>query len=203
MFRRETGATYGEYIRDLRLDRAAVTLTTGRIKAAWVAAGYNYASNFTKDFRNAFGVTPTEYRRRFSLTLAAVGEEAVTTRRFVHNALILLVDDDEASRTTVQMYLQLEGFAVTTVGSAEDCITFVQGRTPDLIVLDYRLPGLDGIECLRRLRQGAPHSIRVIVYTADLSIAARQQEIDDLRAVLVSKLTDLDEVVGLIRQVLD
>lgn len=73
--------------------------------------------------------------------------------------LVMLVDDDEALRQSVEIFLDQQGFQVTTFSSAETALQFLEDndpkqRLPNLIVSDIRMPGgMDGLEFLQLLRQ--------------------------------------------------
>ena len=66
---------------------------------------------------------------------------------------ILVVEDDESLRLLLQYNLEAEGFTVELAGSAEDADLVLRDRPPDLLLLDWMLPGLSGLEFCRRLRQ--------------------------------------------------
>ncbi len=68
------------------------------------------------------------------------------------SARILVVEDEEALTTLLRYNLDAEGYDVETVGRGDDADTRLKERVPDLIVLDWMLPGLSGIELCRRLR---------------------------------------------------
>src|ERR1044072_5806304 len=68
------------------------------------------------------------------------------------NARILVVEDEEALTTLLRYNLDAEGYDVETVGRGDDADTRLKERVPDLVVLDWMLPGLSGIELCRRLR---------------------------------------------------
>ena len=65
---------------------------------------------------------------------------------------ILIVEDEFAVARGIQYALQQEGYEVTVARSGEEGLEFATSQAPDLIVLDVRLPGIDGFEVLRRLR---------------------------------------------------
>ena len=65
---------------------------------------------------------------------------------------VLIVDDEKNIRRTFKMVLEAEGFAVATAGTGEEALEECARRRPDLVVLDVRLPGMDGIETLRRIK---------------------------------------------------
>ena len=90
---------------------------------------------------------------------------------------MLIVDDEEAVCWTLQRALQREGHRVAVASSAEEAFTLAQRQPPDVIVLDVRLPGLDGLTALARFQQLAPEAA-VIVVTAygNLSTAVRAVE---------------------------
>ncbi|NTU79274.1 MAG: response regulator transcription factor [Chloroflexales bacterium] len=86
------------------------------------------------------------------------------------DALILVVEDEPTIVEVVVRYLQREGFRTVTAGDGEGALRAVARERPDLLVLDIMLPGLDGLEVLRRLRAGG--SLPVVMLTA------RGEEID-------------------------
>jgi DNA-binding response OmpR family regulator len=78
---------------------------------------------------------------------------------------ILVVDDEPAIVQVIQERLEREGFRVRTAASGEGALAAVAEATPDLLILDLMLPGIDGFEVLRRLRQRGC-DVPVIVLTA-------------------------------------
>jgi two-component system alkaline phosphatase synthesis response regulator PhoP len=80
------------------------------------------------------------------------------------HARILLVDDEPAIVETVRAYLEAEGYAVQTACDGPEALTLARSFHPDVIVLDLMLPGLDGLEVLRRLRQAS--DVYVLLLTA-------------------------------------
>jgi DNA-binding response OmpR family regulator len=77
---------------------------------------------------------------------------------------ILVVDDEERIRSLVASYLRQEGYEVDDVPTGEEAVAAVRARPPDLVVLDVRLPGIDGFEALRQIRQSS--EVYVIMLTA-------------------------------------
>jgi DNA-binding response OmpR family regulator len=78
---------------------------------------------------------------------------------------ILVIDDDPGIRRVLERGLQYEGYLVETAGDGEAGVRALRDRTPDLVILDVMLPGVDGIEVLRRVRQ-AGDAVPVILLTA-------------------------------------
>jgi len=77
---------------------------------------------------------------------------------------ILVVEDDPTVADVVARYLEREGFDVETVVDGPAALESAAAATPDLMVLDLMLPGLDGLEVFRRIRSRAP--VPVIMLTA-------------------------------------
>lgn len=82
----------------------------------------------------------------------------------VNQQRILVVDDDPNVAEVVTRYLEREGFAVETVDDGVRALDRACAELPDLVVLDLMLPGLDGKEVCRRLREVAP--VPIIMLTA-------------------------------------
>ena len=80
-------------------------------------------------------------------------------------AHVLVVDDDEEIRASLRRGLSFEGFRVSLAGDGEEALRRVGAEPPDLIVLDIMMPGLDGLEVVRRLRAAGDRS-PIIMLTA-------------------------------------
>jgi two-component system phosphate regulon response regulator PhoB len=80
---------------------------------------------------------------------------------------VLVVDDEEDILELVRYNLSRNGFEVEGVASGEEALQAVARRRPDLVVLDLMLPGVDGLEVCRQLRQGAAtRDLPVVMLTA-------------------------------------
>jgi two-component system alkaline phosphatase synthesis response regulator PhoP len=80
------------------------------------------------------------------------------------NASILIVDDEHSIIDIVKAYLEEEGFDVVTAMDGPSGLEAVISKEPDLVILDIMLPGMDGVEVLRRLRRDS--DVYVIMLTA-------------------------------------
>ena len=78
---------------------------------------------------------------------------------------ILVVDDDEAIRTLLQEELEDDGYKVLIATNARDALKIVAAEALDLVVLDIRMPGMDGLEALPRIL-GIKEGLPVIMNTA-------------------------------------
>ncbi len=87
-------------------------------------------------------------------------------------ARVLVVDDDDAIRTTLARSLGAEGYAVEVAANGRDALTVARDRTPDLVVLDLMLPGITGLDVCRRLRAAEEH-LPIVLLTARDAVADR------------------------------
>lgn len=78
---------------------------------------------------------------------------------------ILVVDDERHICELYKMELEEEGYLVTLAHSGNEALRLVEGTSPDLIVLDVQMPGMDGIETLEKLL-GRDKGIPIILNTA-------------------------------------
>src|SRR5258708_1890296 len=85
---------------------------------------------------------------------------------------VLVVDDEPHIRTVLRGYLEADGFAVIEAADGEAALRQARRDTPDLVLLDVMLPGIDGIEVLRQLRTFS--DVYVVLVTA------RAEEVDKL-----------------------
>jgi PleD family two-component response regulator len=68
------------------------------------------------------------------------------------NQIILIVDDDASIRMTAAGILNIQGYSTLEADSAEACLNICQQYTPDLILLDAVMPGMDGFTCCLKLK---------------------------------------------------
>jgi len=117
---------------------------------------------------------------------------------------ILIVDDDEGVTQTFARMLQLEGYQVRTAVSAEMGLVEAARSRPNAIILDLRMPLIDGLGFLRRLRERDDHrSTPVAIVTGDYFLDdAISSEIRDLGAELRFKPLWLEDLVTLARDLL-
>jgi two-component system OmpR family response regulator len=117
---------------------------------------------------------------------------------------ILIVDDDEGVTQTFARMLRLEGYQVRTAMSAEKGLLEAETSHPDAIILDLRMPLVDGLGFLRRLRahddqRGVPVAIVTGDYFLEDSVS---NELQQLGAELRFKPLWLEDLVGLARNLL-
>jgi two-component system, OmpR family, response regulator PrrA len=117
---------------------------------------------------------------------------------------ILIVDDDEGVTQTFARMLRLEGYTVRTAMNAEVGLREASEHPPDAIILDLRMPLVDGLGFLRRLRSSQPQrSTPVAIVTGDYFLDdAISSELRQLGAELKYKPLWLEDLVGLARTLL-
>jgi two-component system, OmpR family, phosphate regulon response regulator PhoB len=92
--------------------------------------------------------------------------------------LVLVVEDEPAQREVLGYNLEAEGFRVVMADSGDEALLLVAEERPDLVVLDWMLPGVSGIEICRRLKsRPETRSVPVIM------LSARSEEVDRVRGL--------------------
>lgn len=108
-------------------------------------------------------------------------------------ATILVVDDEELIRWSLAEHLRGEGFEVIEAEDGIDCLEKVEQRSPDLIITDLKMPRMDGMEALRRLRE-REEEVPVIVLTAHGAVDSALEATRLGAKAYISKPFDLREV---------
>jgi DNA-binding response OmpR family regulator len=121
-----------------------------------------------------------------------------------HETSILIVDDDEGVTQTFARMLTLEGYAVKTAFNAQKGLELAHENLPDAIILDLRMPLVDGLGFLRQFRAiDARQTIPVAIVTGDYFLDdAVARELRELGAELRFKPLWLEDLVGLARNLL-
>ena len=114
---------------------------------------------------------------------------------------ILIVDDVAHNRETLALQLRQIGFQVQTVDSGEAALASVASKRPDLVFMDIRMPGMDGIECARHLRADHP-GLPVLAFTASVFDAQVNADIRAHFDGLVLKPVDLAQACSSIAKCL-
>lgn len=91
---------------------------------------------------------------------------------------VLLVEDEPAQRTVLAYNLEAEGFAVTQADNGEDAMVLVDEEEPDIIILDWMMPKVSGIEVCRRLKM-RPDTRGIPI----IMLSARAEEVDRIRGL--------------------
>ena len=81
----------------------------------------------------------------------------------IRNLKIMLVDDDEWIRDSLTVLFEAEGCDLLALETAEEGIEAIQQQTYDIVISDYKLPGMNGLEFLRRVKDKQPNAIEILI----------------------------------------
>ena len=120
-------------------------------------------------------------------------------------ALILCIDDDGFYRGVLRQILEDGGHQVVEASGGQEGLACFQNRQPDLVITDIRMPGFDGGEVIRKIRETSK-SVRILALsgavTVDSAAALRSARQVGANGVL-SKLGPLDQILAAIDRILD
>lgn len=109
-------------------------------------------------------------------------------------AKVLLLDDEVEFGSALAERLRLRDYDATAVSQAEDALTFIRSDPPDVVLLDLRMPGMDGIEVLKIIKQINP-SIEVIMLTGHGDTQTVEQGMKSGAFQYVMKPIDIGELI--------
>jgi len=113
------------------------------------------------------------------------------------NERILIIEDDPAILKVLQRGLSYEGYAVDVATDGRTGLNLAHDHHPDLVILDWMLPGMDGLEVCRRLRMQS--GLPILMLTAKDTIQDRVQGLDAGADDYIVKPFNLDELMARIR----
>jgi DNA-binding NtrC family response regulator len=115
---------------------------------------------------------------------------------------ILVVDDDQSVASAFENFLSFEGHTCRLASNAEEAMQLIAARRPALVMMDVRMPGVDGLSALKQIRSTFP-DIYVVMMTG---YGTSQTSIDAIRSGAYDYLTkplDLEEIRAVIRKAVD
>jgi two-component system response regulator MprA len=115
--------------------------------------------------------------------------------------LVLVADDDRAVREALERALQLEGFEVELAADGDATLAAIEKRTPDAVVLDVMMPGLDGLDVTRRLRRTG-NRVPILLLTARDAVGDRVEGLDAGADDYLPKPFALEELIARLRALL-
>lgn len=110
---------------------------------------------------------------------------------------ILIVDDDRDLAQSLGILLEIEGYEVTQASSGEEAVEKSAGRTFDLVILDFRLPGMCGVDCFHELRRLDPR-VEVLSMTAYDITALTARAVEGGARGVLDKPLDVDELTAML-----
>jgi DNA-binding NtrC family response regulator len=81
----------------------------------------------------------------------------------LRNMKILIIDDDEWIRDSLRIFFETEGCHVVVLETGEEGLAELKHETYDLIIVDYKLPGLDGLEVFRRVQEDHTDAMKILI----------------------------------------
>jgi len=117
------------------------------------------------------------------------------------NAHILIVDDDSRVTSALRRTLAYEGYQVSSTLDGEGALAIARTKSPDLVILDLMLPGIDGLEVCRRLR-AVDDDITVLMLTARDAVADRVAGLETGADDYLVKPFALEELLARIKALL-
>ncbi|MFO0745601.1 MAG: sigma-54 dependent transcriptional regulator [Myxococcota bacterium] len=115
---------------------------------------------------------------------------------------VLVCDDEELIRWSLSEHLRSEGFEVTTVKNGEECLKEASTHAPDAILLDLKMPVMDGLTCLRRLREQGLR-VPVVVLTAHGAVESAIEATRLGASAYLAKPFDLREITLKLKGAID
>jgi CheY-like chemotaxis protein len=118
--------------------------------------------------------------------------------------LILIVEDNDKNRKLVRDVLTFKGYGIIETETGEEGVELPRERSPRLVLMDIRLPGIDGVEALRRLRaEETTRGIPVMAMTASVMSEDRQKIMAAGFDAYQSKPINVTEFVAAVAQLLE
>ena len=119
-------------------------------------------------------------------------------------SVILIVEDNEKNMKLVRDVLQVKGYQTLEAATAEDSIALAQAHSPDLVLMDIQLPGMNGIEALGVLRENpATAHIPVIAVTASVMQQDRKLITEAGFDAYIGKPINLKEFLQAVREMIE
>ena len=116
---------------------------------------------------------------------------------------ILVIDDDFANRRVLRLVLTRNGYAALLAGDGYEGLRMAKEARPDLILLDFFMPGEDGFEVLAQLKADPElRGIPVVIFTVLVREESQRQALEMGAAAYVTKPFDIGEVITCIRRIL-
>jgi two-component system, cell cycle response regulator DivK len=120
------------------------------------------------------------------------------------NEVILVVEDDSKSRKLVRDLLTVKGYTLVEAETGEEGVRLAQERRPGLVLMDIRLPGIDGIQALKRLRaEVATREIPVMAMTASVMAGDRRKVLDAGFNAFQSKPIKIRDFLAAVEELLE
>lgn len=115
---------------------------------------------------------------------------------------VLIVDDEKNMRTTLASILGREGYDVSTAATGEEAVDLCVKGEYDIILMDVRMPGIDGVEAFRRIRRHR-EGVRVIMMSAYSVDELKEAALEEGAIAFLPKPLDIEQAIKLVSEVKD
>lgn len=115
---------------------------------------------------------------------------------------ILIVDDDASLCKTTSFILEREGYAVMTAGDGQEAIERVKEQNFDIVLMDIKMPGMDGVEAYKRIKRIRPETKTIMMtgYAVDDLI---RDALEEGAHSAVNKPLDMDWILNLLNEIIE
>ena len=115
---------------------------------------------------------------------------------------MLVVDDDESLRRVTQLQLEEAGYQVRTASNGAEALALIEEDTPALVITDLKMPGLSGLEVLKRIRDSHPE-ITVVMITAFGTVQTAVEAMKAGAYDYITKPIDYEELVVVVKRAME
>ena len=115
---------------------------------------------------------------------------------------ILVVDDDESLRRVMQMQLEEAGYEVLVACQGADGLNLIEDITPDLVITDLKMPGISGLDLLRKLREAYPETT-VIMITAFGTVSTAVEAMKAGAYDYITKPVDYEQFILVVNRAME
>ena len=112
--------------------------------------------------------------------------------RLLREMEMLLIDDDEWIRDSLSIYFDSEGCRIVTCETAEEGLQLLDGQHFDIIIADYRLPGMDGVKFFEKSRLSTPDVVKILITAYPTESVSRQAMQASVQKVIPKPFTSND-----------
>ena len=117
----------------------------------------------------------------------------------IKNMKILLVDDDEWIRDSLSLFFEAEGCNLRTFKTAEEGMEAVKQQAYDIVISDYKLPGMDGLEFLRQVKEKQPNAFEILITAYANCEILKEAEMMGVKDIIPKPFTSEDVETSLAR----